>query len=713
MITILCNKCGHAVNDDAKFCNKCGASILDETNTESMILENQGTDKVDSFEDEATVRIDSIQNESTVSLKNKSSKAFILWGVLGGLLLALVGGGIYFAAIMFNDKITAADFDTQFYPQVSFSLELSNNMADKFKTENIKIIEDNNSAELNSIVKINETKYKITYTTKYFDYDERSINFKINIFNGDKSIEEEFSYQSPKLPKWEISIKDVDSYEYPVIGMKLSIKDINSSPVKSFNIDKLEISEGDNKIKPLLINELGNFEYELAYETQSELRARVQVPFEVQATINKLDAVGSGSFIPAPLDNLEFEIKQIDTYNYPKIKLYFQAYDILNNSSPKDLRKDFFYLGEMDKSGNYINQQINEVVQLNENEALNISLVADVSDSMSYGMLDAAKQTIIDFAQTIQFNAGDKLELLAFSDNVYSVVDFTDDATKIARNTSYLSTSGLTCLYDALYTAVNRTVLQEGAKCVIAFTDGEDNISYNTPNSVIALANRYQIPIFIVGVGAYVEEWTLKNIAESTGGFYRNINYFYDIKEIYNSIYRKQKEFYVLEYTIPNPEEDYARNIRLEYQANNYGGTSKYQYQPRLIFGMDNTSSAVTGVDLAIGNYLRGFVKAINANNFSYLQDYIETGSKLYTTQKKYVETKKVQEQLLSFEVISKNYLDNELCDVVVRETYQIQNFSEPIHIKSFENTYTCRKQPNGTWLPIDLKELIVIGKTY
>ncbi len=690
---MFCSNCGSENKLDAKFCSKCGESLKDTTEVAPAEPVQENKEKE----------------------KEKSRKPYILFGVLGAVLLSLIGVGVYFAAFMFTEKINVGEFNTQYFPEVSFELELSKNLAEKLQTEDIEITEDDKTSDLKEISRIDDTKYKITYITQFEDYDEKTVPFKISISDGDKKVVEgNFSFRSPKLPKWELTVDSVNSESYPQILVQFSFKEVNNSPVLTFNLDKLGIDESGVKSEPLYVDEIKDLHYEIAFETQSEERGKVDVPFNVEAVINNRSIVGKGSFVPAPLDNLELTVKQVDTYNYPKIKLYFQANDKNNDTSPKDLIKDFFYLGEFDKiTGEYISRKISEVVQLNEKESLNIDLVADVSGSMSYEMLEAAKSTIIGFAKTMQFNAGDKLELLAFSDQVYSVVDFTNDKDEIARSAAGLSTSGLTCLYDALYTAVNRTVLQEGAKCIIAFTDGQDNISYNTKESVIDIAKRYQIPIFIVGVGSDVEEWSLREIAQSTGGFYRNINDLYNLREIYDSIYREQKELYVLEYTIENPDDDSTRDIILEYQANNYGGNTSYQYQPRLIFGMDNTGAGITGIDLAISNYLRGFVKAINANNFSYLQDYIEAGSELYTTQKKYVETKKVTEQLLSFEVISKDYVGTDLCDVVVRETYQIQNYDEPIHVKSFENTYTCRKQPNGNWLPINLKKLTVIGKTY
>ena len=45
--------------------------------------------------------------------------------------------------------------------------------------------------------------------------------------------------------------------------------------------------------------------------------------------------------------------------------------------------------------------------------------------------------------------------------------------------------------------AVNQTAMQSGAKCIIAFTDGMDNVSKCDPSIVTELAIRYRIPISV------------------------------------------------------------------------------------------------------------------------------------------------------------------------------------------------------------------------
>ena len=66
------------------------------------------------------------------------------------------------------------------------------------------------------------------------------------------------------------------------------------------------------------------------------------------------------------------------------------------------------------------------------------------------------------------------MELTTFSTGVYIEREFCSDSNALIADIANLDTGNMTSLYDALYTAVTRVAAQNGAKCVIAFTDGND-----------------------------------------------------------------------------------------------------------------------------------------------------------------------------------------------------------------------------------------------
>ena len=147
---------------------------------------------------------------------------------------------------------------------------------------------------------------------------------------------------------------------------------------------------------------------------------------------------------------------------------------------------------------------------------------------------------MINFINSVQFDAGDLVELTSFSTGVRLEQEFCDDPNVLTNDINALYTDDMTSLYDALYTAVERVATQTGARCVIAFTDGNDNYSNCTPQDVIDVAKRYHIPVFIIGIGS-VNSNDPSQIAAQTGGAYYNINTVDSMQNIYDEIYQMEK----------------------------------------------------------------------------------------------------------------------------------------------------------------------------
>lgn len=393
-------------------------------------------------------------------------------------------------------------------------------------------------------------------------------------------------------------------------------------------------------------------------------------------------------------DNLSVQINQVDTSEYPKIKLYLDIKDSTSGVVPSNIEGKFFFLSEkLAKNSEYIKKEIQKVTQLNETESLNINMVADVSGSMEGEPLASAKSIMSNFLENVQFGIGDEVELNVFSNGVYTAEAFTSDKAMLVREIEQLTTGDMTSLYDALYAATNRTAIQNGAKCVIAFTDGKDNYSSCSASDVIDVAKRYNIPIFIIGVGSDIEEGVLSNIAESTNGFYSNVSNMSDMADVYNTIYRQQKELYMLEYEITEPDSTFdTRNLKVGIQTRQIGGVCTYDYIPKILLSAEASLGENFDVDNIVGKYLNGFVNAINSHDYSYLQPYVVEGGPLYKEVHPYIQ-KDIKETLLSYEIVSKEYTDDSTCIVTVHEIYEVLNQEEPLHMRTLESQYVLKKQ--------------------
>lgn len=269
---------------------------------------------------------------------------------------------------------------------------------------------------------------------------------------------------------------------------------------------------------------------------------------------------------------------QQDFTEYPKVRLYLDVRDADSGEVVKEISPNMFYVSEkMANDGEFLKRQVDKAVLLNENERLNINMLADTSGSMEGQSLASAKGIMRAFLDTVQFAAGDQVKMTQFNSEIDKSQVFTGDRNLLYDTINRYDAYGQTKLYDSIIYGVQDVSGQEGAKCVIAFTDGMDVGSYNTAEDTVNMVSRYQIPVFIVRIGdqsmAQEDIW-LQRIAEASGGAFKNLAQFSsDLNDFYNEIYRQMKEYYVVEYeagTTKNVMED--TDVSVYIQNEDMGG---------------------------------------------------------------------------------------------------------------------------------------------
>ncbi|MEG2513166.1 MAG: VWA domain-containing protein, partial [Acetivibrio sp.] len=227
--------------------------------------------------------------------------------------------------------------------------------------------------------------------------------------------------------------------------------------------------------------------------------------------------------------------------------------------------------------------------------------------------------------------------------------------------------SGETKLYDTLIEAVQNTFSQAGAKCVIAFTDGMDNRSVSTPEEVINYAKMYEIPIFIIGIGSSLDAGILSNIANETGGVYRDISYVdASLNDIYNEIYRKQKEVYCLEYQLDS--DNMSDNQRIELYVHNEENGGKIDCNYRIDYDY---------FTILLQKFLSSYEKALEKGDYSIMENagYLDKNGTIASQMKPYIikNKEKLYEQLLSCEITDIQFIDKNTYEITTQEKYDIQ----------------------------------------
>lgn len=562
---MFCRNCGKQIGDSAVYCPYCGNKQINNEKTDnqqfeenSQPIENQNSAIESNNQSELTQNIP-IESDNKPQ-KNKNLNKKILIGLSSFLVVLAV-----LAVIL--------------YPKVSQHL-LSNKNKEaqiaEYQEQVTDIIDDYN----NCVAK-----------------DDEKHDFEI------------------KLDNFQNIEKEIENYEQ----IKTAYNELSDCVQAIKERNKTEFSEELERLKA----------ENILYATKDEL----SLIDEYQTNVNSL--ISDEKFIDIPTvisdwndlvstlntkkTGITVKIVQEDYSNFPNIKLYLDIVDAQGNVI-SDIPKDMFFLSEkVNGQDNFIKASIETASQLNEKEALNINLVADTSGSMYGGKLTAAQDIMSDFINSVQFSAGDSVRLTAFESEIYAKTDFLSSAQQLNSVIYSLEAGGGTRLYDTLMRAVQDTNVRDGAKCVIAFTDGMDGESVNSPEQVVNAAKFYGIPIYIVRIGSDLwseEEQALRLIAEGSGGiFYTSDSFNQHVADIYSQIYRDIKQYYVVEYTT-SASSDISSNIEYEIyiRDNENGGYNTGNYQ---------ASEDVFGN--LYWKFLNAYVNDMKNYEYSELDNYIDS----------------------------------------------------------------------------------------
>ena len=248
---------------------------------------------------------------------------------------------------------------------------------------------------------------------------------------------------------------------------------------------------------------------------------------------------------------VQLDIVQIDSSDFPIVRFYVNILDMESNVI-EALTKESFEIYEIDVSGNLTVADIEELRQILSTENMSVNLVIDKSGSMSdNNKMAQAQSAASSFLQYLDSLGNSHVELTFFDSYVYVPHSFTDSFNVLLSSLYEQYPDGATALYDALYSALLKTNAESGAKCVIAFTDGEENASSYTYDDVVQLAQATGIPLYIVGVGSDLNEQALRNLAYLTGGAYYSANdgnLEQELQNTYFDVYNMRREQYVVQY---------------------------------------------------------------------------------------------------------------------------------------------------------------------
>lgn len=203
-----------------------------------------------------------------------------------------------------------------------------------------------------------------------------------------------------------------------------------------------------------------------------------------------------------------------------------------------------------------------------EVEGIDIMLVLDVSDSMNLidDLKDKRTRVEVEREEAIRFvrkRDNDQIGLVFFADDAIARLPLTVDKEPIIDVLNELDTNVLdpngTHLMKGLLTAVNRLKHSKAkSKIIILLTDGTPTGGDFNPEIVMDIVKKIDVKIYTIGVGQSggyypygnqyihfntpVNEVLLKNIARMTGGKYFAAHNPQDMRKIYETIDKLERD---------------------------------------------------------------------------------------------------------------------------------------------------------------------------
>jgi VWFA-related protein len=201
-------------------------------------------------------------------------------------------------------------------------------------------------------------------------------------------------------------------------------------------------------------------------------------------------------------------------------------------------------------------------------EDIPLELVAaiDISGSMAPAM-PKVKNAVKEFLGEVP--AQDRVTLLGFNDNIFTLTRKATDATERMRAVDRLAPWGSTALYDVLLRGVDILGRQTGRKALVVFTDGEDQGSHATINDVERRMQSSDVTLYMIGQGRGVTMDSLKKVMERlsapTGGRAIFTDSIDELHTAFADLLDELSNQYLLGYQSSNNRRDDAwRRIRVE-----------------------------------------------------------------------------------------------------------------------------------------------------
>jgi Ca-activated chloride channel family protein len=190
----------------------------------------------------------------------------------------------------------------------------------------------------------------------------------------------------------------------------------------------------------------------------------------------------------------------------------------------------------------------------------------------------------------------DRIDLMAFSDDVVELVSFTNDAKRVESGIGRIQRGDATALYDAIYLASQRLAEEPNAnsarRVIVLITDGEDTTRHGSYDSALEQAERAGAMIYsliIVPIDADAGrntggEHALIQMSNDTGGKYYYVEDKHDLGPAFQHVSDDLRTQYTVGYYAPRKTVDAADLRHIQIQMKDPALRAKYSLRYRTAY---------------------------------------------------------------------------------------------------------------------------------
>lgn len=216
-----------------------------------------------------------------------------------------------------------------------------------------------------------------------------------------------------------------------------------------------------------------------------------------------------------------------------------------------------------------------------ENIPLELVTAIDVSSSMTAALPDVKRHAATFLGQ---LKPADQVTILGFNDKIFTLARRSTDQEARARAISRLAPWGGTALYDAIVNALGILGRQSGRRSLLVFSDGEDQSSHATVDSVIQKAEASDATIYVIGQGRSLKATALQQLmqrlATGSGGRAFFTSQETKLGAIFEDILADLRHQYVLAYPAPATARDGEwHGIRVEIPGRSHSVRARLGYR--------------------------------------------------------------------------------------------------------------------------------------